>query len=155
MQAGGREERKGAHRLSTPPPYICAPLPPPLPPSLPPQLPDEQLEKEGADVVRQLALGARGILNPMAAFLGGVVGQEVLKVRPPFLLPSLSPSFPPPRSPPYFLRGSTPSHPPSLPPSLNHSRPVPGSSRPSGSGSIMMLWNASLPSHWLRRRWLR
>lgn len=32
-------------------------------------------------MVRWLALGARGVLNPMASFLGGVVGQEVLKVR--------------------------------------------------------------------------
>ena len=36
--------------------------------------------QEGEAVVRWLALGARGVLNPMASFLGGVVGQEVLKV---------------------------------------------------------------------------
>jgi ubiquitin-activating enzyme E1 len=38
----------------------------------------EVLEKEG-EVVRKLALGARGVLNPMAALFGGIVGQEVLK----------------------------------------------------------------------------
>jgi hypothetical protein len=37
--------------------------------------------KEGEKVVTWLALGARGVLNPMASFVGGVVGQEVLKVR--------------------------------------------------------------------------
>jgi len=38
------------------------------------------LEKDGARVIRQLALGAAGVLNPMASFFGGIVGQEVLKV---------------------------------------------------------------------------
>ena len=30
-------------------------------------------------VIRQLALGARAVLCPMAAILGGIVGQEVVK----------------------------------------------------------------------------
>ena len=33
------------------------------------------------EVVKWLALGSRGQLNPLTSFLGGVVGQEVLKVR--------------------------------------------------------------------------
>ena len=31
------------------------------------------------DVILRLALGARGMLNPMCAAMGGIVGQEVLK----------------------------------------------------------------------------
>lgn len=31
------------------------------------------------DVILQLSLGARGVLNPVCATMGGIVGQEVLK----------------------------------------------------------------------------
>ncbi len=38
------------------------------------------VEQIDEDLIGKLALTARGNLNPMAAFLGGVVAQEVLKV---------------------------------------------------------------------------
>lgn len=31
------------------------------------------------DVILRLSLGARGVLNPVCATMGGIVGQEVLK----------------------------------------------------------------------------
>lgn len=31
------------------------------------------------DVILRLSLGARGVLNPVCAAIGGIVGQEVLK----------------------------------------------------------------------------
>eukprot|EP00752_Nemacystus_decipiens_P009961 g8884.t1 len=34
---------------------------------------------DSKDVILQLALGARGVLNPVCATMGGIVGQEVLK----------------------------------------------------------------------------
>jgi len=38
------------------------------------------LEDEGVvRLIHQLALGAKGLISPMAAFLGGIMGQEVLK----------------------------------------------------------------------------
>lgn len=39
-----------------------------------PKLEAAVMEKEEA-VIAKLALGARGVLNPMAAFFGGIVGQ--------------------------------------------------------------------------------
>lgn len=31
------------------------------------------------DVILRLSLGARGVINPVCATMGGIVGQEVLK----------------------------------------------------------------------------